>query len=332
MIDDKIRAFHYKIIEALYLFSFIFGISAIKFFETSHNNLNYLILLFFLIFIIIKFSIEDGLFWIKIFSYYILFHSQNLFLLLINKTIGELIVYLTILGILIFSIIVYKKRSILINLGIITILTIIFFIELQQPYFITFLLSIPFVFIISTNFNKINILTNNLITELSTTDDLTGLLNQSGFMKKIEEEFYRSQRYLKTFSVLMIDSDNLKLINDTYGHKYGSMVIVSIADVIKNNIRRTDFAGRYGGDEFVVCLVETDLNGAIEVAERIRKQFELKSFFTKDEKKFNITLSVGVSNYPKSGDTLMDVLEYADKAMYQSKSSGKNKTSFLIKN
>jgi len=79
----------------------------------------------------------------------------------------------------------------------------------------------------------------------------------------------------------MLDSDNLKVINDTYGHKYGSIVIVSIAETIKENIRRSDFAARYGGDEFIICLVETDLNGAVEVAERIRKQFELKSFFTK---------------------------------------------------
>jgi diguanylate cyclase (GGDEF)-like protein len=203
---------------------------------------------------------------------------------------------------------------------------------LKSSQFITFILSVPFIFIISTNFNKISTITNDLIIELSIKDDLTGLLNQSGFMKKIEEEFYRSQRYNNTFSVLMIDSDNLKLINDTYGHKYGSLVITSIAEVIKSNIRRTDFAARYGGDEFILCLVETDINGANEVAERIRKQFELKSFFTKDEKKFSITLSIGISNYPKSGDTLMDIIDSADKALYQSKSSGKNKTSILIKN
>jgi len=123
-------------------------------------------------------------------------------------------------------------------------------------------------------------------------------------MKKIEEEYYRSQRYNKNFSVLMLDSDNLKVINDTYGHKYGSIVIVSIAETIKENIRRSDFAARYGGDEFIICLVETDLNGAVEVAERIRKQFELKSFFTKDDKKFMLTLSIGVSSYPICGDTL----------------------------
>jgi len=203
---------------------------------------------------------------------------------------------------------------------------------LKSSQFITFIISVPFIFIISANFNKISTITNDLIIELSIKDDLTGLLNQSGFMKKIEEEFYRSQRYNNTFSVLMIDSDNLKLINDTYGHKYGSLVITSIAEVIKSNIRRTDFAARYGGDEFILCLVETDINGANEVAERIRKQFELKSFFTKDEKKFSITLSIGISNYPKSGDTLMDIIDSADKALYQSKSSGKNKTSILIKN
>ncbi|MGC8925720.1 MAG: GGDEF domain-containing protein [Calditerrivibrio sp.] len=332
MIDHKIRHFQYKIAEVLYLFTFTIIIASIKFLESTNNKANYAIIIFFLIFIILKFSIDDNFFSSKILSYYLLFQSQNIFIAYINSSAYDILIFMSMIGLLLFSVILYDKKYLMVHIVVTGVLTYVYFTKFDPKEVFLFLISLPFIFITSLNFNKIYIILRNLITELSITDEMTGLLNQSGFMKKIEEEFYRSQRYQKTFSVLMIDSDNLKLINDTYGHKYGSMVIKSIAEVIKTNIRRTDFAARYGGDEFILCLVETDLDGAIEVAERIRKQFELKSFFTKDEKKFTITLSIGVSNYPKSGDSLMDVIELADKAMYQSKNSGKNKTSYLLKN
>lgn len=270
MISNKINSYLYNIVEALYLFSFTLLILSPKLINLQ-THINYISIIFFLIFIILKFSIDDKLFKIKYISYYFLYQVQNIFFAIFFQSFGDVVIFLSLLGFLVFFNILNNKRIIIIHIVLVILIGTIFFMFLKSSQFITFILSVPFIFIISTNFNKISTITNDLIIELSIKDDLTGLLNQSGFMKKIEEEFYRSQRYNNTFSVLMIDSDNLKLINDTYGHKYGSLVITSIAEVIKSNIRRTDFAARYGGDEFILCLVETDINGANEVAERIIK-------------------------------------------------------------
>lgn len=170
------------------------------------------------------------------------------------------------------------------------------------------------------------------IEELSTTDDLTGLLNQKGFLKRIEEEHYRSQRYGKSFTLIMIDSDDLKRINDTHGHKYGNMVINMVAEVIRESVRRTDFAGRFGGDEYMICLVETALGNGIEFGERIRKMIEMKSLFTDKGKDFKVTISVGIANYPDSGKNLYEIIENADKALYMAKKDGKNKVKHVVIN
>jgi diguanylate cyclase (GGDEF)-like protein len=164
---------------------------------------------------------------------------------------------------------------------------------------------------------------------LSKTDDFTGLLNQKGFLEKLENEYHRSSRYDKSFVLLMIDSDDLKRINDTYGHKYGSMTIKMISDIIKSYTRRTDFAGRYGGDEFMVCLVESTKDDGLIFAERLRKTVEMKSLFTDKGKKLKITVSIGVSCYPESGKELYDIIEKADKALYNVKEKGKNSVAFL---
>lgn len=170
------------------------------------------------------------------------------------------------------------------------------------------------------------------IEELSITDGLTGLLNQKGFLKKLEEEYYRSVRYNKSFSLLMLDSDDLKRINDVFGHRYGNMVIKLIAEVIKDNCRRTDFAGRYGGDEYMLCLVETELKSAKEFAERLRKAIEIKSLFTDKGKDFKVTISIGIASFPECGENLYDIIENADRALYMAKSEGKNRVRCAVKN
>jgi len=170
------------------------------------------------------------------------------------------------------------------------------------------------------------------VEELSITDGLTGLLNQKGFLKKLEDEYYRSVRYKKTFCLIMLDSDDLKKINDSYGHKYGNMVIKLIADILKESCRRTDFAGRYGGDEYMICLVETDMNSAYEFSERVRKMIEVKSLFTDKGKDFKITVSVGIAGFPESGDKLYEIIENADKALYMAKKDGKNRVKYVVKN
>ncbi|BAI80169.1 hypothetical protein DEFDS_0689 [Deferribacter desulfuricans SSM1] len=170
------------------------------------------------------------------------------------------------------------------------------------------------------------------IDELSITDDLTGLLNQKGFLKKFEEEYYRSVRYKKNFTVIMLDSDDLKKVNDTYGHKYGTKVILFIADEIKKNIRRTDFACRYGGDEFMICLVETPINNGKIFAERLKNNIAMKPVFTDKGRGFNVTVSVGVVGYPHTSEKSFELLDLVDKALYEAKNKGKNRVEILTKN
>jgi diguanylate cyclase (GGDEF)-like protein len=193
---------------------------------------------------------------------------------------------------------------------------------------ISYLLSIYIAF--STRDGILKMLTK--IEELSITDGLTGLLNQKGFLRKLEEEYYRSVRYGKSFALLMLDSDDLKRINDAFGHRYGNMVIKLIADVVRDNCRRTDFAGRYGGDEYMICLVETSLDAAKEFSERLRKTIEIKSLFTDKGKDFKVTISIGIASFPESGGNLYDIIENADRALYMAKSEGKNRVRCVVKN
>lgn len=333
MYVEKIRTIYLKVFEALYLLSFITIFVSSKvvdpFGSVSHQ---YIIFLYFIIFIVVKFSLDDILYFNKKLIYFVIYNIQNVTFSFLNPNFGIILVYLSLLGIFVCIILIDDKNSTYIHTINIIFLLTFYYLNLPFKDVAIFSVSLPFFILLGINLSKVNSINQSIINELSTTDDLTGLLNQSGFMKKIEDEFYRSQRYNKNFSVLMVDSDNLKAVNDTYGHKYGSMVIVSIAETIRDNIRRSDFAARYGGDEFIICLVETDIDGAMDVAERIRKQFELKSFFTRDDKKFMLTLSIGVSSYPKSGETLLDVLDNADKALYNSKNLGKNRTTCLPNN
>ena len=202
----------------------------------------------------------------------------------------------------------------------------------NPPFEIAFVVGYGAVTYISIVLNNVISRMYEKILELSTTDDLTGLLNQKGFLKRIEEEYYRSQRYGKSFGLIMIDSDDLKRVNDTYGHKYGNMIINMVARVIRESIRRTDFAGRFGGDEYMICLVETELEPAINFGEKIRKTIEMKSLFTEKGKDLKATISVGIASYPKSGKDLYEIIENADKALYMAKNDGKNKVKYVVIN
>lgn len=202
----------------------------------------------------------------------------------------------------------------------------------NTPFEIAFITGYATITYISVALKNMILKMHEKILELSTTDDLTGLLNQKGFLKRIEEEYYRSQRYQKSFTLIMIDSDDLKRVNDTYGHKYGNMVINMVAGVIKESVRRTDFAGRFGGDEYMICLVETELTPAIDFGERIRKTIEMKSLFTEKGKDFKATISVGIANYPGSGKNLYEIIENADKALYMAKNDGKNRVKYVVIN
>jgi diguanylate cyclase (GGDEF)-like protein len=159
---------------------------------------------------------------------------------------------------------------------------------------------------------------------LSETDDLTGVLNMRAFATFAERVSHQAGRYARPFSVLMIDSDNLKQVNDSLGHEAGNRLLRQIVECIQGQLRQTDIIARYGGDEFVALLPETPSSGAAGVAERIRRNVEMTPLETR-EQKVPTTVSIGVACYPNHGVDFETVLEKADQAMYASKAGGKNR-------
>lgn len=160
---------------------------------------------------------------------------------------------------------------------------------------------------------------------LSETDDLTGLFNMRGFAIATGRIFGQALRYDRPACVLMIDSDDLKPINDRYGHQAGNALLQKVARSIVNELRHTDIAARYGGDEFIVLLPETPVKGAMDVAERIRSTIA-ETAFDSDGSKFHSTVSIGLAAFPDHGRTLDAVIARADQAMYHAKKAGRNRT------
>jgi diguanylate cyclase (GGDEF)-like protein len=161
------------------------------------------------------------------------------------------------------------------------------------------------------------------VKHLSETDELTGVLNMRAFATIAERVAQQAGRYARPFSVLMIDSDSLKQVNDTLGHETGNRLLQQTVECIQGRLRQTDLVARYGGDEFVALLPETPCNGAAGVAERIRKSVETIALASR-EHKVSVTVSIGVACYPNHGVDFESVLEKADQAMYASKTAGKN--------
>ena len=169
---------------------------------------------------------------------------------------------------------------------------------------------------------------NHQLKELIGTDGLTGLYNYRYFQGILHDEMARAQRYSHLVSLVMVDIDNFKNINDTYGHLSGDAALRSVAGLIWETGRNTDTVARYGGEEFAVILPETDMKGAAIFAERVRKKIET-NLITVDNMKTRVTVSMGISVYdPNKGKRDKDeFVKAADKALYNSKNSGKNKIS-----
>ena len=151
------------------------------------------------------------------------------------------------------------------------------------------------------------------------TDPLTGIANRRRLEEIIDREISRSIRYSRMFSLLFIDLDNFKVFNDTYGHTVGDEVLKEFAVILKSAVRKIDFAGRYGGDEFIVILVETDISKALSTGNRVRKLVQEKM------KKYGITISIGVSTYPLHGAKKSQLIQAADNACYRAKKLGGNR-------
>jgi diguanylate cyclase (GGDEF)-like protein len=158
---------------------------------------------------------------------------------------------------------------------------------------------------------------------LTITDDLTKLFNYRYLKKYLEADVKRCLRYKKKVSLLFIDVDGFKKINDTFGHLVGSQALSEMGQVLKGMVRETDVVGRYGGDEFVIVLPETPLNGAMVIAERIRKKVEECDFIAQNLS-IRLTVSLGVANCPKHTLTAEGLIKKADAAMYRAKELSKN--------
>lgn len=166
------------------------------------------------------------------------------------------------------------------------------------------------------------------------TDELTGLYNKKYILEILGTEIQRSARYRKPLSVIMLDIDNFKNINDTYGHLAGDNVLKQVAEIIRSSIREIDFAGRYGGEEFIIVAPETSLSGALRLAERIRYNLE-NSCLHLDNKSIFTTISAGVSCKTPSkacdiSKEIKSLLDEADAALYQAKRNGKNRVEGFI--
>lgn len=152
------------------------------------------------------------------------------------------------------------------------------------------------------------------------TDGLTGLYNRRYFEEYLKKEVTRAMRQQQAFSIVGLDLDHLKQINDKYGHAYGDLAIKTVANVLKKNARSIDTAARMGGEEFNVILPGVDSKGAMIAAERIRKALESEKLDTIG----HITASIGVATFLEHSDNIEDILELTDQAMYQSKRNGRN--------
>jgi len=164
----------------------------------------------------------------------------------------------------------------------------------------------------------------NRVRLLAETDELTGVLNMRGFAIAASRLVGQALRYQRPATVLMIDSDNLKAVNDAHGHEAGNRLLRQLATVIQAELRTTDVLARYGGDEFVVLLPETSAEGAALVAERIREGMAAMPLLV-DSHTIACTVSIGAAALPDDGLSLDAIVARADRAMYQAKSTGRNR-------
>jgi len=154
-------------------------------------------------------------------------------------------------------------------------------------------------------------------------DGLTGLLNHKAFLDRFEEEISRAGRFNHMLGLVVLDLDKFKSVNDDYGHLYGDYVLREVSDIIADNVRAIDVVGRYGGEEFAVLLVNTDIEQCLPLAQRIVKSIADKTFL-EGGIAVNITISAGLAGFPQHAEEVRSLISKADKAMYDTKANGGN--------
>lgn len=166
---------------------------------------------------------------------------------------------------------------------------------------------------------------NESMEQLATTDGLTGLMNHRCFQEAFDAMLHRSERYGRKMSIILMDIDHFKSINDTYGHPVGDKVLMRVAKVLRANARKTDIVARYGGEEFAILMEEADAAAAIQIAERVRQSVR-KEIFASEIGSFHCTLSLGIASFVEDGKTKASLIVAADEALYTAKKTGRNKT------
>lgn len=164
-----------------------------------------------------------------------------------------------------------------------------------------------------------------IVQKLAIEDSLTNLLLKKHFLESLEKELKYVDSHNLKISILMVDIDHFKRFNDNYGHLMGDRVLIKISEIIKNNTREFDLVSRYGGEEFVLALPETDKKKALDIAERIRKQIENEKFIS-EEGVTKATISIGIACFPEDSRRVIKLIDMSDQALYEAKRSGRNNT------
>jgi len=176
---------------------------------------------------------------------------------------------------------------------------------------------------------KLNRKAQEKLSQLSNTDALTGLLNRRSFIEKSSAEFERSIRYDRPLSLMMIDIDFFKKVNDRYGHMIGDVVLQKIANEISLQLRTNDIFCRWGGEEFILLIPESDHDNGQFLSEKIRKSIEDTPVELDSGESLNIKISIGCTSIRENDSEIEALIERADRALYMSKETGRNRVSFL---
>ena len=166
--------------------------------------------------------------------------------------------------------------------------------------------------------------------KLATTDGLTGLINHRTFQKQLIHEIERAKRTKSEVSLMLVDLDHFKKINDNYGHPVGDFVLKEVAAFLKNSVRNVDHVARYGGEEFAIILPDTSSEDAFMLAHRMGAEMR-KTELEDQGVKLNVTFSIGIATYPEHALVKEQLIDFADTALYSSKKTGRNKATRFAK-